>query len=142
MLDNQGYERASLLTHEQVELIKAIDKKPINVIQEAINQNGQTYASLILYLLQNLSRPDTIQYVCLMTDDILSGNNKAFFFLIKKPAATHVYVANEDNARYFHETSKHDPFLPFAPFSKLLESEEEFTSLEASKVLTILAWYV
>lgn len=38
-----------------------------------MNEKGQTYASLILYLLQNLSRPDTIQYVCLMTDDILSG---------------------------------------------------------------------
>lgn len=61
------------MTHEQVELIKAIDKKPANVIQAAINEKGATYASLILYLLQNLSRPDTIQYVCLMTDDILSG---------------------------------------------------------------------
>lgn len=38
-----------------------------------MNEKGQTYAALILYLLQNLSRPDTIQYVCLMTDDILSG---------------------------------------------------------------------
>ena len=56
-----------------MELIKAIDKKPTNVIQSAMNEKGQTYASLILYLLQNLSRPDTIQYVCLMTDEILSG---------------------------------------------------------------------
>ncbi|KAG2192027.1 hypothetical protein INT46_011845 [Mucor plumbeus] len=115
----EGYERASLLTHEQVELIKAIDKKPAHVIQEAMNEKGQTYASLILYLLQNLSRPDTIQYVCLMTDDILS--------------------ANDDNARYFHETSKEDASFPFAPFIKVLESEDEFMALEASKVLTILA---
>jgi V-type H+-transporting ATPase subunit H len=61
------------LSHEQVELIRAIDKKPANVIQAAMDEKGQTYASLMMYLLQNLSRPDTVQYVCLMTDDILSG---------------------------------------------------------------------
>ncbi|CEP16084.1 hypothetical protein [Parasitella parasitica] len=115
----EGYERASLLTHEQVELIKAIDKKPAQAIQDAMDQKGQTYASLILYLLQNLSRPDTIQYVCLMTDDILS--------------------ANDDNARYFHATSQEDASFPFAPFIRILQSDDEFMALEASKVLTILA---
>ncbi|CAO3627296.1 unnamed protein product [Mucor hiemalis] len=115
----EGYERASLLTHEQVELIKAIDKKPANVIQAAINEKGATYASLILYLLQNLSRPDTIQYVCLMTDDILS--------------------ANDENARYFHELTKEDQSYPFGPFFKVLESEDDFMALQASKVLTMLA---
>ncbi|KAI7905870.1 ATPase V1 complex subunit H [Cokeromyces recurvatus] len=115
----EGYERASLLTHEQVEVIKAIDKKSLTAIQDAINEKGQTYASLIMYLLQNLSRPDTIQYVCLITDDILS--------------------AKEENARYFHETSKENPSFPFGPFFKYLEADEEFMSLEVSKVLTILA---
>lgn len=115
----EGYERASLLTHEQVELIKAIDKKPANVIQTAIDEKGQTYASLILNLLQNLSRPDTIQYVCLMTDDILS--------------------ANDENARYFHALTKEDESYPFAPFFKVLESEDDFMALQASKVLTMLA---
>lgn len=70
-----------MLSHEQVELIKVIDKQPANVIQSAMNEKGDTYASLILYLLQNLSRPDTIQYVCLMTDDILSGIYICFFLL-------------------------------------------------------------
>lgn len=52
------------------------------------------------------------------------------------------FVANEDNARYFHQTAKEDASFPFGPFIKVLESEEDFMSLEASKVLTILAWYV
>ncbi|KAI9356848.1 armadillo-type protein [Pilaira anomala] len=115
----EGYERANLLSHEQVELIKAIDKQPMNVVQSAVNAKGKTYASLILYLLRNLSRPDTIQYVCLMTDDILS--------------------ANEDNASYFHATSSEDESFPYGPFFKVLESEDEFLGLEASKVLTMLA---
>ncbi|KAI8880611.1 ATPase V1 complex subunit H [Backusella circina FSU 941] len=115
----EGYERASLLTHQQVELIKAIDKKQPNVIQQAMVEKGQTYASLILYLVQNLSRQDTIQYVCLMTDEILS--------------------AEDSNASFFHAATQEDANLPFAPFFKLLDSEDEFLALEASKILTILA---
>jgi V-type H+-transporting ATPase subunit H len=49
-------------------------------------------------------------------------------------------IANEDNARYFHETSREVASFPFGPFIKILESEEDFMALEASKVLTILAW--
>lgn len=61
------------MTEEHVELIKSIDKKSASEIQAAMNEKGETYASLILYLLQTLSRPDTIQYICLMTDNILTG---------------------------------------------------------------------
>lgn len=109
-----------------------------------MNEKGQTYASLILYLLQNLSRPDTIQYVCLMTDDILSGKFIAVERKESKSSTKHLVftLANDDNARYFHETSKEDASFPFAPFIKVLESDDEFMALEASKVLTILAWYV
>lgn len=51
-----------------------------------------------------------------------------------------LFIANDDNARYFHETSKEDASFPFAPFLKVLEAEDDFMALEASKVLTILAW--
>ncbi|KAF1796618.1 armadillo-type protein [Mucor lusitanicus] len=50
-----------------------------------------------------------------------------------------LFIANDDNARYFHETSKEDASFPFAPFLKVLEAEDDFMALEASKVLTILA---
>lgn len=59
--------------HEQVELIKAIDKRDAEKIQKAISAKGSAYASLILHLLENLSRPDTVQYVCLLADRILAG---------------------------------------------------------------------
>ena len=74
----QAYERASLVTHEQVELIKAIDKRSPEQVQSAVKAKGTIYASLILHLLQNLSRADTVQYVCILADNILSGS---FFFL-------------------------------------------------------------
>ncbi|CAO3694994.1 unnamed protein product [Rhizopus stolonifer] len=114
----EGYKKASLMTSEEVELIKIIDKKPASEIQAAMNEKGETYASLILNLLQKLSRPDTIQYLCLLTDDILT--------------------ANENNAHYFHSVTTEKDTL-FSPFLKAIESEYEFMSLEASKVVTLLA---
>lgn len=56
-----------------MELIKAIDKKSPEDIRAAVKGKEDTYASLVLYLLQSLSRIDTAQYVCVMADDILSG---------------------------------------------------------------------
>ncbi|KAG1434699.1 hypothetical protein G6F57_021468 [Rhizopus arrhizus] len=70
----EGYQRASLVSQEEVDLIKAIEKKSATEIQNVLNDKGvEAYVSLIFYLLKNLSRPDTIQYVCLKTDEILSG---------------------------------------------------------------------
>ncbi|KAG2225210.1 hypothetical protein INT45_009539 [Circinella minor] len=115
----EAYERASLVTHEQVELIKAIDKRSPEQVQSAVKAKGTIYASLILHLLQNLSRADTVQYVCILADNILSGH--------------------DENAQYFHEVSGEDETYPFGPFFRALHLSDEFTSLQASKILTILA---
>lgn len=64
------------MTHTHVELIKAIDKRSPDEVQSAVEAKGETYASLVLHLLQNLSRLDTVQYVCVLTDNILSGKEK------------------------------------------------------------------
>ncbi|CAO3613026.1 unnamed protein product [Cunninghamella blakesleeana] len=97
----EGYERANLLTHAQLELIKSIDKKSPEEIQNAVRGKEVAYASLILYLLKNLSRADTMQYVCVLADDILSVNNQ--------------------NARGFH-TSEDEIFhmVPFSVAAKVL----------------------
>ncbi|KAJ8651800.1 hypothetical protein O0I10_012621 [Lichtheimia ornata] len=115
----EGYERANLLTHAQVELIKAIDKQSPEQVQAAVQEKGTAYASLILHLLQNLSRPDTVQYVCVLTDTILSGS--------------------DDNAKYFQQVASEGEGYPYGPFFKALELNDEFTQLQASKILTILA---
>ncbi|KAI8390886.1 ATPase V1 complex subunit H [Radiomyces spectabilis] len=115
----EGYERANVINHSQVELIKALDKKPADQVQSTVQQNGEQCALLILHLLQNISRPDTVQYVCILADDILSGH--------------------EDNARYFHATAAQNSDYPFKPFFRAMHMDDEVTSLEASKVLTILS---
>ncbi|CAO3643482.1 unnamed protein product [Cunninghamella echinulata] len=127
----EGYERANLLTHNQLELIKSVDKKSPEEIQSAVQGKEETYASLILYLLKNLSRADTMQYVCVLADDILSVNNQ--------------------NARGFH--TGEDEIFPMVLFLgkykiyiyryyftvSILQLNDEFTSLVAAKVLTTLA---
>ncbi|KAI8089241.1 ATPase, V1 complex, subunit H [Halteromyces radiatus] len=115
----EGYERANLLTHAQVELIKSIDKKSSQEIQVAVQGREDTYASLILYLLQSLSRTDTVQYVCVLADDILSGN--------------------EENARGFHTIANENKSYPYGPFFRILQLNDELACLEATKILTILA---
>ncbi|KAF7721503.1 H(+)-transporting V1 sector ATPase subunit H [Apophysomyces ossiformis] len=115
----EGYERANLLTHEQVELIKAIDKKLPEKVQEIVKEKGQTYASLVLHLLQSLSRLDTVEYVCVLADDILSGHDA--------------------HAAFFHATAQQNPNLPFGPFLRVLHQDDEFASLQASKIMTVLA---
>ncbi|KAI8880056.1 ARM repeat-containing protein [Backusella circina FSU 941] len=111
----EGDEWASLLTQQQSQLIKAIDKKPPNAIQQAMETDGQAYVDLIVHLLNQLTNQDSLKYLCLLTDDILS--------------------ANETNAIYF-ESRKEEYFEPFV---RLLESENEHLSLQASKILTMLA---
>ncbi|KAI9312206.1 ATPase V1 complex subunit H [Dichotomocladium elegans] len=115
----EGYERANLLTHNQVELIKAIDKRSPEQVQSAVQTNGTAYASLILHLVQKLSRPDTIQYVCVLSDTILS--------------------VDDSYARFFHEVASEDSSYPYGPFIKAMHLNDEFTALQASKILTILA---
>ncbi|CAO3588002.1 unnamed protein product [Absidia cylindrospora] len=97
----EGYERANLLSHAQVELIKSIDKKSPEEIQAAVQGQEETYASLILYLLQSLSRTDTVQYVCVLADDILT--------------------VNETNARGFHNIADENENYPYGPFFSNLE---------------------
>ncbi|KAI8986403.1 armadillo-type protein [Pilobolus umbonatus] len=115
----EAYGSADILREDQVKLMKAIDNKPLKVVNEVVNKNGEGYALLFLELLEKVARLDTVQYVSLLTDDILT--------------------VNDNNARYFHATSKKNPSLPFGPFLRLLEHDDEFLTLEASKVLTILA---
>ncbi|KAI7862067.1 ATPase V1 complex subunit H [Spinellus fusiger] len=115
----EGYVRAELLSHDQVDLIKSIDKKPIEVVDTLFKEKGDVYVHLILHLLQTISRPNTVQYVCMLVDDILSVDNA--------------------NAAYFHAVAAEEPSQVLSPFLKALKSSDEFTALQSSKILTTLA---
>lgn len=123
----QGYERANLLSHEQVELVKAIDKASSEQIQQAVHGKGDAYAALILHLLEKLSKPDTVQYVCILADSILSGNlllhSHGINGIIDLADRYLVYsiprvLGDESNAKYFHNLTATNSDYPYEPFIK------------------------
>ncbi|KAI8584129.1 hypothetical protein K450DRAFT_168483 [Umbelopsis ramanniana AG] len=115
----EGYQRANLITSEQLDLIQRIDNKSPQVIKELADERGDTYANLYLQILDTLNRPDTIQHVLLLIEDFLTDH--------------------EENVQYFHHASGNKPTYPFGPLFKHLRVNDDIVPLQASKILTIFA---
>ncbi|KAG6910921.1 hypothetical protein DXG01_006604 [Tephrocybe rancida] len=98
----EGYQRADLITSEELALIKKVDKQPRARIEQILLSDLQTYALLYFRLLKKLQRVDTMQCLLVLIADALS-------------AADH-----EERIPVFLRTSESDPDLPFLP---LLRSE-------------------
>ncbi|KAI9099341.1 armadillo-type protein [Phlyctochytrium arcticum] len=113
----EGYQRASIITEDELSHIRQFEKSPSAALYEA----GEKYIALFLSLVQKLSRTDTIQNILVLIDDVLadipdSGN--IFFKLAKE---------------------KSDPMLPFSPFIRLFKKDDEYIQLKAAKILVLLA---
>ncbi|KAI9282974.1 armadillo-type protein [Umbelopsis sp. AD052] len=115
----EGYQRANLITSEQLDLIQRIDNKSPQVIKELADERGDTYANLYLQILDTLNRPDTIQHVLLLIEDFLTDH--------------------EENVQYFHHASGNKPTYPYGPLFKHLRVNDDIVPLQASKILTIFA---
>lgn len=69
----QGYQRANLVTAEELALIKRVDRQPRAKVESILVTDGQVYATLYLRLLKKLVRVDTMQYILVMVGDALLG---------------------------------------------------------------------
>jgi V-type H+-transporting ATPase subunit H len=69
----QGYQRAGLLTSEELTLIKRVDRQPRGKVESILVTSGQTYAQLYLKLLKKLARVDTLQWLLVVITDALAG---------------------------------------------------------------------
>lgn len=114
----EGYQRASLITEEELSQIRQFEKSPTDALQEA----GAKYITLFLNLLQKLVRTDTIQNILVLIDDILGDSKTCPIFY-----------------------SLHDPLLPFSPFLKyafnnarLLKKDDEYIQLKSAKICVML----
>ncbi|KAJ3106593.1 H(+)-transporting V1 sector ATPase subunit H [Phlyctochytrium planicorne] len=65
----EGYQRASLITEEDLIQIRQFEKNP----KASLSENGDKYVELFLNLLQKLVRPDTIQSILILIDDLITG---------------------------------------------------------------------
>ncbi|KAI8916734.1 ATPase, V1 complex, subunit H [Powellomyces hirtus] len=112
----EGYQRASLITEEDLSQIRQFEKSP----SAALNEAGERYIDLFINLLQKLVRADTIQNILVLIDDVLQESDrsvKLFYSLAEK---------------------KGDPSLPYGPFIKLLKKDDEYIQLKSAKILTYL----
>jgi hypothetical protein len=69
----QGYQRAELVTSEELALIKRVDRQPRAKIESILVSDGQIYALLYLRLLKKLQRVDTMQCLLVLIADALLG---------------------------------------------------------------------
>jgi hypothetical protein len=70
---HQGYQRAGLITGDELALIKRIDKQPRTKIESILVTDGLQYALLYLTLLKKIERVDTLQNILVLMGDALSG---------------------------------------------------------------------
>ncbi|KAF8836764.1 ATPase V1 complex subunit H [Paxillus ammoniavirescens] len=114
----EGYQRAELVTSEELALIKKIDRQPRAKTESILVSDGQTYALLYLRLLKKLQRVDTMQCLLVLTADAL--------------------LDHDERIPLFTRAAQSDPDLPYLPLLRTLEAQDEFVQLKSAQILTIL----
>ncbi|TFK42799.1 armadillo-type protein [Crucibulum laeve] len=114
----EGYQRADLVTSEELALIKKVDRQSKQKIESVLLSEGRTYALLYLSLLKKLQRVDTMQCLLVLIADALADH--------------------EERIPLFTAASETDPDLPYVPLLRTLETQDDFVQLKAAQILTIL----
>ncbi|KAI0362734.1 ATPase V1 complex subunit H [Trametes cingulata] len=114
----EGYQRAGLITSEELSLIKKVDRQPKSKIESLLVSDGQTYALLYLRLLKKLQRVDTQSFILVLIADALTDH--------------------EERIPWFTSASQTDPELPYGPLLRILDSQDDFVQVKATQILTVL----
>ncbi|KAJ3815679.1 armadillo-type protein [Lentinula lateritia] len=114
----EGYQRADLVTSEELALIKKIDRQSRAKTESLLLNDGQTYALLYLRLLKKLQRLDTMQYILVLIADALADH--------------------DERIPLFTRTAENEPELPYGPLTRVLDMQDEFMQLKAAQILTVL----
>ncbi|OJA12032.1 hypothetical protein AZE42_02042 [Rhizopogon vesiculosus] len=114
----EGYQRADLVTSEELALIKKVDRQPRAKVESIHLSDGQTYALLYLRLLKKLQRVDTMQCLLVLIADTL--------------------LDHDERIPLFARAALSDPDLPYAPLIRTLEAQDDFVQLKSAQILTVL----
>ncbi|KAL0578250.1 H(+)-transporting V1 sector ATPase subunit H [Marasmius crinis-equi] len=114
----EGYQRADLVTSEELSLIKKVDRQPRAKIESLLLSDGQNYALLYLRLLKKLQRLDTMQSILVLIADALADH--------------------DERIPLFTRAAETDPELPYVPLLRTLDMQDEFMQLKAAQILTVL----
>ena len=109
---SQAYQRAQLVTSDELNLIKRVDRQPKAKTEGVLLTEGQKYAQLYLELLQKLNRTDTMQWILVLMTDALAG--KPYWIMCLK-VTLRCSLDHDERIPLFLKTSEKDPNLPFEP---------------------------
>ena len=107
----EGFQRADLVKANELPMLRAAERAGQQGQMETVVQKGPEYARLYIQLLGKLSRPDTIQSVLLLVDDLMQ--------------------AAPEHVEWFVEAE------PYAALVHALEVNDVFVSLKAAQFLTL-----
>ncbi|EKM82868.1 hypothetical protein AGABI1DRAFT_118298 [Agaricus bisporus var. burnettii JB137-S8] len=113
-----AYQRADLITVEELGLIKKVDRQPRSRVESVLLSEGSTYVHLYLGLLKKVTRTDTQQCLLVWITDALADH--------------------EERIPLFFQTSSIDSDLPYQPLLRSLDVQDEFIQLKAAQILTML----
>ncbi|KAF9475678.1 ATPase, V1 complex, subunit H [Pholiota conissans] len=114
----EGYQRADLITLEELGYIKKVDRQPRAKVEALHLSEGRAYALLYLSLLKKLNRVDTMQCLLVLIADFLQDH--------------------EERIPLFFKAVESDPDLPYVPLLRTLEAQDEFVQLKTTQILTVL----
>ncbi|KAL9933655.1 hypothetical protein V8E36_007313 [Tilletia maclaganii] len=121
----EGYARADLVSSEELKLIKKVERQPRSKVDAVYDAEGGSYALLYLRLLAKLSRTDTLQQILVLVGDMLRDHDdRALLFAQSKGEAG--------------EPEFEGVGLPYGPFLKLLQVQDDFVQMKAAQYLTLL----
>ncbi|KAJ9093252.1 hypothetical protein QFC20_007170 [Naganishia adeliensis] len=116
----EGYQRAKLVSAEEVNLLKTLERQPKSQRAATFATQGSTYAKLYIDLLRKLQKVDTVQAVLVGISNML---------------------ADPTNLPLFHNLSQQSDAKsddPYGPLIKCLSLQDEFVLLEALRIMAIL----
>ncbi|KAF7359406.1 V-type proton ATPase subunit H [Mycena sanguinolenta] len=116
----EGYQRADLITSEELALIKKVDRQPRAKTESLLLSEAPTYALLYLRLLKKLQRVDTMQCILVLIADAIAAPDR------------------DERIPLFTRAVESDPDLPYAPLLRTLETQDDFVQLKAAQILTVL----
>ncbi|KAL8280153.1 hypothetical protein RQP46_007483 [Phenoliferia psychrophenolica] len=105
----QGYQRANLLSAEDVALIQRVTGQKAQA-EAILAAEGEVYASLYIRLLNKLSRADTVQSLLSLISDMLQDHDERISLFLALPDS------------------------PYTPLLKLLDSQDDFVRLKSSVI--------
>ncbi|KAK4048902.1 H(+)-transporting V1 sector ATPase subunit H [Microbotryomycetes sp. JL201] len=108
----EGYQRAGLLSAEDVQLIQKITGSRTQA-EQVLESQAKTYANLYIRLLGKLSRNDTLQYILVLVGDFVADRDDRVLLLLQEPDC-------------------------YSPLLKLVDSQDDFVKAKSSVVASTL----